>query len=266
MKAAYANGVLTAFEQAGHRPWDAVYGTSAGGALAAWYSAGQAEYAEATWDYAADRRILSYRRFLRRRGPLLDHDALLEIIYEGEHPIDQEAVRRARWPVIVTAVDIHSGATVYTDLRKVPVIPWLKATGRLPFASGLPVTIDGRSYLDGGIGDPIPVYKAVEEGATDITLILNRPPGLPKRDNPVIARITARRYPALRMGILKHAELKQAAISYAEDPPRGVRVRIIRPHRPTGLHRLSRDLEAIHEGLRLGREDATRFLKRLDHA
>jgi predicted patatin/cPLA2 family phospholipase len=265
MRGAYANGVLSSFEEAGHAPWDAVYGTSAGGALAAWYSAGQARYAEKTWDYAADRRILSYRRALLRRGPILDHDALLEIIYENERPIDQDALRRAKWPVIVTAVDIHSGSTVYKDIRAGPIIPWLKATGRLPFASGEPVTIDGRQYLDGGIGDPIPVYKAVEEGAKDVTLILNTPVGPRRKDNAALARFTARKYPALRQGILHHQELKQAAIHYAEDPPKGVRVRIIRPDHPTGLHRLSRDLSVIHEGLRWGRADGRRFLKALDH-
>src|SRR5688572_19013274 len=31
MKAAYANGVLSAFEEAGHTEWGAIYGTSAGG-------------------------------------------------------------------------------------------------------------------------------------------------------------------------------------------------------------------------------------------
>jgi predicted patatin/cPLA2 family phospholipase len=263
MKAAYANGVLSSFEEAGHAPWDAVYGTSAGGAMAAWYSAGQARYAEKTWDYAADRRILSYRRALLRRGPILDHDALLEIIYEQERPIDQEAVRDADWPIFVSAVDVHSGSVVYTDLRDAPIIPWLKATGRLPFAAGDPVHIEGRDYLDGGIGDPIPVYKAVEDGATDITLILNTQVGPRRKDNGALARFTARKYPALRQGILHHQELKQAAIHYAEDPPKGVKIRIIRPDHPTGLHRLSRDLSVIHEGLRRGREDGRKFLKSL---
>jgi predicted patatin/cPLA2 family phospholipase len=264
MKAAYANGVLSTFEEAGHAPWDAVYGTSAGGALGAWYSAGQARYAEKTWDYAADRRILSYRRAFLRRGPILDHDALLEIIYEKERPIDQERLRRCKWPVLVSAVDVHSGATVYTDLRHAPIIPWLKATGRLPFAAGEPVEIDGRQYLDGGIGDPIPVYKAVEDGAKDITVILNTPVGARRKENPAIARFTARKFPVLRHGILHHQELKHAAIHYAEDPPKGIKVRLIRPDHATGLHRLSRDLDAIHEGLRRGRADGRTFLKGLD--
>lgn len=259
MKAAYANGVLSAFEEAGHTKWDAVYGTSAGGALAAWFSAGQARYAEKTWDYAADPRILSWRRFARL-GPLLDHEALLEIVYLQEHPIDQGAIRRCPHPVIVTAADVHSGEVVYHDLRQGDIIAWLKATGRLPFASGPTVAIDGREFLDGGILDPIPIRRAVADGATDITLVLNKPQGKRQKDNAVMAGIVARRYPKLREGIINHHRIKGEAIDYAENPPTGVTVHIVRPTKPTGLGRLSRDLDLIHAALDQGRGDGLSHL------
>lgn len=264
MKAAYANGVLTAFEEAGHTTWDAVYGTSAGGALAAWFAAGQAKRAEHTWTYAADRRILDYRRFLRRRGPLLDHDALYEIVYELEHPIDQAAIHRCAYPVIVTASRLRDGGTTYHDLRDGRIIPWLKATGRLPFAAGHPVRIHGEDFLDGGINDPIPVRKAVEDGASDVTLVVNWPDGSIRKDNRVLAAVTARRYPALRRGILDHAETKRAAMAYAQNPPPGVTIRIVRPSRPTGLHRLTRDLEAIRKAIGQGHADGEAHLAGLN--
>src|SRR5687768_7933285 len=116
MRGAYSNGVLSAFEEAAYNHWDAIYGTSAGGALAAWYAAGQARYAEETWKYVVDRRILSYRRFLRG-GPLLDHEAMLDIIYEKEHPIDQAAIGRATAPIVVTASDVDAGEPHYQDIR-----------------------------------------------------------------------------------------------------------------------------------------------------
>lgn len=259
MKAAYANGVLSAFEEAHHRPFAAVYGTSAGGALAAWYAAGQARHAEATWNYAADRRILSYRRFLRG-GPILDHEALLDIVYVQEHPIDQDAIRKSPHPVVVTAVDVDSGAPVYRDLRQGDVIAWLKATGRLPLASGGPVTIGGRRYFDGGIVDPIPVRKAIADGHTDLTVILNTPPEQRRRDNPALAALTARRYPNLRDGIVNHYTIKQEALRFMATPPEGVRITTIQPRQATGLSRLSRDLAAIRAGIDLGRRDGTAYL------
>lgn len=262
MKAAYANGVLSAFEEAGHAPWDAVVGTSAGGALAAWYSAGQAAYAEGTWAYARDPRILSYRRAVTGQGPLLDHEALLEIVYRREMPLDLNRLGRARWPVVVTAVDTRTGDIRYVDIRDADAIAWLKATGRMPFASGPPVPIDGRTYMDGGAVDPVPVRYAVERlGATHVTLVLNKPPG-PKRADPrLLTGLAGRRYPALRDGIVRHQEVKAASVAYALDPPEGVRVDVVAPSRATRLHRLSRDLDAINEAIRIGRLDGSQYLR-----
>ncbi len=263
MKACYANGVLSAFEEAGHRPFDAVLGTSAGGALAAWFSAGQARYAEGTWAYANDRRILNYVRFLTLRGPLLDHEALLDIVYLDEHPIDQGAVQAAPWPVIVTAVDVETAEVVYQDLRTAGegIIPWLKATGRLPFGSGPPVPIGGREFVDGGVVDPIPVRWAVEAlGATQITLISNNAVGTMKPDSPATARLVGRRYPALEPGVARHNAIKAAAMEYALKPPNGVRIDVIRPAEPTGLTRLTRDGRALSRIIEMGRADGQRFI------
>jgi len=263
MKGAYSSGVLSAFEEHGYHPFDAVYGTSAGGAMAAWFSAGQARFAERTWEYAADRRIVSYRRFLRG-GPLLDHDALLDIVYLKEAPIDQEAIRRCKHPVIVTAVDIHTGEVVYHDLRNGDIIPWLKATGRLPLGSGQPVVIGPRALLDGGIFDPIPVRQAVADGAKRLTVVLNTPAGKRKPDHPLATTLVAARYPRLRDGIVRHADIKQEAIDYAKSPPAGVRCDLIRPAVPTGLSRLTRDLRKIRRALEQGRQDGAAYLARID--
>lgn len=261
MRAAYANGVLSAFETAGHRPWDLVLGTSAGGALAAWYAAGQARFAERTWDFAADRAILSYRRYLLGRGPLLDHEFLLENVYRERHPIDEAAIHRAPFPVVVTATRVRDGHATYHDLREGPVIPWLKATGRLPFAAGPPVDIQGELYLDGGIADPIPVRHAIEtRGMDHVVLLLNSPAGPRRRDNAVLSRITARRFPSLRNGILAHQARKEAAVAYALTPPPAVRIDIVRPAEPTGLHRLTRDLGLLHDAIEHGRRDGQAYL------
>jgi len=264
MKAAYANGVLSAFEEAGWRPWDALYGVSAGGALVAWAAARQAVWAEATWDYARDPRVLSYAR-MARGGALLDHDALIDLVYAREHPLDAAAVRASPVPVVVVATDVATGLPHYQDLRGLPdaaVLSWLKATGRLPFAAGPAVRIGGATYLDGGIADPIPVRHAVAEGHADVTLVLNTPAGAASRDNPVLARFVARRHPALREGLLQHHQRKADAIAWAASPPEGVRVRILRPDRPLGLGRLTRDLGRIRGAILRGRADGARFLAR----
>lgn len=255
MRAAYANGVLAGLEEAGVG-FDAVYGTSAGGALAAWFSAGQARYALETWDYVDDDRILSYQRWLLREGPLLDHDRLFEVVYEDEHPLDVEAVETADHPVVVTATEVDTGRGHHQDLRDGDVIDWLRATGRLPLASGPPVEIGGTRYLDGGVAIPIPIERAFRDGADEVLLVLNRPERKSEAESLFLAAIVGHRYPELFDLVRRHAELWNEAVETANDPPPGVDVTIVKPDEQLGLARLSRDEEQIQHAIHKGLDDA----------
>lgn len=259
MRAAYANGVLAGLEDAGVT-FDAVYGTSAGGALAAWFSAGQARYALDTWMYAHDERIMSYRRWLLRQGPLLDHDRLFEVVYEDERPLDVDAILDAEHPVVVTATEVETGEGVYHDLREGDVLDWLRATGRLPLASGPPVEIDGHRYLDGGIAIPIPIEKAIDDGADEVLLVLNRPERKSEAESWFLAAIVGQRYPELFDLVRQHAELWNDAVELAKDPPDDVDVSILQPDEYLDLGRLSRDEELLENAIETGLADAEAFL------
>jgi predicted patatin/cPLA2 family phospholipase len=262
MRAAYANGVLAGLEDAGVT-FDAVYGTSAGGALAAWFSAGQARYALDTWDYAHDDRILSYRRWLLREGPLLDHDRLFEVVYEDERPLDVDAVRAADHPVVVTATGVDTGEAHHQDLREGDVIDWLRATGRLPLASGPPVEIGGTRYLDGGLATPIPIERAVEDGADEVLLVLNRPERKSEAESLFLAAVVGHRYPELFDLVRRHAELWNEALEHAQHPPTGVDVAIVKPDEQLDLARLSRDEEAIQDAIGEGLADGHAVVDRM---
>jgi predicted patatin/cPLA2 family phospholipase len=261
MRSAYANGVLAAFEDAG-LTFDAVYGTSAGGALAAWWAAGQARYAAETWDYVNDDRILSYRRWLLRQGPLLDHDALFEVVYEDERPLDVEAVQSTDYPVIVTATEVETGNVVYHDLREGDVIDWLRATGRLPLASGPPVEIGGVRYLDGGLADPIPVQKAIDDGADEIVVVLNRPQRKSEAESWLLGAVVGQRFPELFDLVRRHADIWNEQAEIAKNPPPGVTTQIVQPDECLDLARLSRDEDKIHNALRNGEQDGKRAVNR----
>ncbi len=264
MRAAYANGVLAAFEEHGFDPFDAVYGTSAGGALAAWWTAGQAEHAAETWDYARDPRIMSYTRWLTFQGPLLDHETLFEVVYEEEMPLDVEAVAQADHPVIVTVTDADTGQVHYKDIRQGPVLEWLKATGRLPLATGPPVEIDGTRWLDGGLVVPVPARKAIEDGATEVVTILNRAEGSRTPEPWFNEWVVRRKFPALEGLVRDHHELHAQNLSWLLDPPEGVTAHILRPQEELPVHRLSRDLDDVRHAIQVGKADGRAFLDARD--
>lgn len=259
MRAAYSSGVLAAFHDAGLR-FDAIYGTSVGGALAAWWSAGQVEQGLRTWAYARDPRIMSVARFLTFRGPLLDHDALFRVVYGKEVPLDLHALEAAPWPIIVPVTEVATGEVRYVDLRKGRAIDWLRATGRLPLASGPAVRIDGADYIDGGFTDPIPVRKAIEDGHRAIVAILNEAKAPRKPEGRFSTWLVTRRYPALADLARRHHAIHDEAVDLVEHPPRGVDVHVVRPAKPTGLHRLSRNERKLAAAIEQGRADGHTFV------
>lgn len=121
-------------------------------------------------------------------------------------------------------------AVVLTDMRRMKPVTFrgsqitvahLAASCAVPFAK-LPVKIDGRWYLDGGLLNPLPVFAAVELGATDI-LAIHVLPKLPGSLLPLLAK------PFL------------AVFGHNPPIPEGVRVATIAPTERLGSWR-----EAIH--------------------
>lgn len=255
-RSAYATGALCTLQQQGFAP-DAAYGTSAGGALAAWYAAGQMERCADVWRYAADRRIMSYRRALQGK-PILDLHALYRVIYLEEFGLDVERVKRAPYPVVVTLTDADTGETVHQDIRRVEhPTHWVHAGAALPIAAETPIELGGRRWLDGGTTDPIPIRKALDDEHREVVVVLNRMRGERKPEPAWVTRLFARQFPNLVEHARQHHAYHNDAVRLCDNPPPGVRITVIRPAVDTGLTRTTRDRKLLERAIEQGRRDAT---------
>lgn len=258
MRATYASGVCDALQTAGVIP-DAIYGTSAGGAIGAWYAAQQAHVGCATWDVVGDRTLMSWRRALLRRGPMLDFRTLYADRYPNVFRMDVARIRAAPYPVFATVTDADSLETLHLDLRTAAdPFSLLHATSAIPLLAEAPVELGGRRLVDGGVTDPIPVAKAIADGARDILVVSNRPQGLRKPEPEWAVRLLAARFPRLAQAAREHHTRHNDALRLAESPPAGVRVRIVRPEGDLGVSRLTRDVEKLRAAIERGRRDGAR--------
>lgn len=258
MRASYASGVLESFQEAGVAP-SALYGTSAGAVLGAWYAAGLAHLGAKTWEHVGDRRIMSYRRGLTRAGPLIDFRYLYGTLYPEHFGMDIERLRAARFPVYASICDAQTGEARYIDLRTTDdPLAVFHATSAIPLVAEAPVTIEGRQYVDGGVADPIPLRRAIDDGATDIILVMNRPPGERPPEPRFLADLVGRRFPRLAPLARRHHDLHNDAVRLAEHPPEGVRVRVVRPGVEPGVTRFTRDVRRIRAAIDMGRRDGAR--------
>lgn len=261
-RATYGSGVADALQRAGFVP-EAVYGTSAGAAIAAWFAAGQTDVGITTWDHITNRELLSFRRFFVGK-PAIRFARLYGEMYPKQFGMDVARLRAAPYPVWVTLTDADSATTAYVDLRhaKDP-FQILHATSAMPLVSDAPVIMDGRRYVDGGMTDPIPLAKAIADGHKDIVVVANRPDGDRHPEPGFVVRLVAREFPALREATARHHALQQEALDLAARPPRGVRVRLVRPARSLGLSRLTRDVAKLRAAVELGRADGAALAREL---
>lgn len=263
MRATYASGVAESLQRAGLVP-DAIYGTSAGGAIGAWYAAGQADVGARTWDHVNDRALMSWRRALLQRGPMLDFRTLYGERYRSFFKMDIARLRAASYPVYATVTDAETLETLYLDLR-VADDPFavLHATSAIPILAEAPVRIDGRPLVDGGTTDPIPVKRALEDGWRDIVVVSNRPAGQRPPESELAIRVLGLKFPRLVEAARKHHTHHNEAIRIAEDPPEGARIRLVRPARELGVSRLTRDVGKLRAAIDVGRRDGARLAAEL---
>jgi predicted patatin/cPLA2 family phospholipase len=259
MRGAYAAGALAGLHAT--QPWfDATYASSSGACSAAYLTAEQPAGVEIWARHLHGQRLLRLANLARGR-PLLDLDYLVDEVFARRVPLDLAALRRARAPLWVTLTRARDGGVEYRDLRRVddPLLH-LRATAALPIAHPRPVAIEGEEFVDGGLGDPIPIARAIAEGADDVTVVLTKPLGYERRPAPEwVAWWGTRPYPGAREAFRSMHERYNAALRLAASPPAGVRVRVVAPSPELHLRRLMTGARHLRAALAAGWGDAVRL-------
>ncbi|HUO48736.1 MAG TPA: patatin-like phospholipase family protein [Acidimicrobiales bacterium] len=232
---------------------DALYGASVGSINAAGFAAdptfGGVEHMASIWrritrdDVFPQGRFSPPWRFLQRRDAVHSNNGLRQVIEAG---VPFNRFEDAVIPVEVNATSLTDGRSRWFGSGS-PFEPIL-ASCALP-ALLPPVTIDGESFIDGGVVDNVPIGRAIEQGAQRIFVLLCGPmhytPSVHQR--PVEAVLTA-------FFIAVHARF---ALELT-DLPEGVEVVVI----TIDTHPVSRydDFSATEALITAGRENAEAVL------
>ena len=86
--------------------------------------------------------------------------------------------------VIATAADDLSGHV----LEPRTIAEWklaMRATSTIPVLAGQAVDLHGRQWIDGSVAEPLPVLRALNDGATHVLALVNRTVTDLRRPNPV---------------------------------------------------------------------------------
>lgn len=260
MRGAWAAGVLSFLHERGQHQFDAVYAASSGACSAAYFVAGMLEPGLTIWrDHARD---VVRRTNLLRRKPLIDLAYLVDHIFKERFPLSIEAIKKAPTQFYIVLTDCHTGEPVYFHARDERIFEALRATASMPFATRGYDYVEGHPYADGGLSDPIPIRRALQDGATDITVVLTHNANYRLKPWPrFIGRLGYPQFPAVSAAwTTKQHLIYNASLDLIAKTSDTVRVRVFRPIKAMRIRTLTRAQKRIHEALALGRAEALQQL------
>ncbi|MBD8511440.1 patatin family protein [Photobacterium sp. CAU 1568] len=253
MRGIFAAGVLDGFLEQHYRPFDFCIGVSAGSTnLAAWLANQHGRNYKVITDYSCRPEFISLRKFIRG-GHWLDLDWLWQITID-EIRLDLDAFDAQPIPLYVVTTQVSSGEAVYTQATADNLEQLLKASCSVPVAYRDYPLLNGDAMTDGGVADSIPVIKAYQMGAREITVILSRPLGYRKKTSKTswfLRRMLADT-PELARVMMKRADNYNSAIEFIENPPQDCRIHVIAPPAEFDVGRITTDKKRLDTGYQMG--------------
>lgn len=236
---------------------DHCYGVSAGSANMVSFISGQHGRTHKFYtEYAFRKEYASLDSYIKNHNY-----ANLEYVYstlsnhDGEYPVDYEAFAANPTGFTVIACNAKDGSTKYFDKSDVSYDNFdiMKASSAVPVACE-PYVIDGVPYYDGGIADPVPVQKALDDGYDRVVVILTRLKDVLREQKKDIgpAAILRRSHPAAAERLLNRYRTYNDEVALAKEYEKDGRVLILAPESLYGLNTLSKSYEGLERMYRAG--------------
>jgi len=178
-----------------------------------------------------DPRYMGFGNFLRSRS-LFGLDFVFGEIPKRLIPMDMDTYRSYMGQVLVGVTNAHTGLTEYMNGMEADQ-DWtmLRATCAIPLFFPA-IELNGSKYYDGGISDPIPIRKAIEDGNEKHLIVLTQPKGYVKefsKQNAFAAKLLRRKYPMLEELLLTRHNKYNETVAYCEQLEHEGKAVIIRP-------------------------------------
>ena len=178
---------------------------------------------------------------------------------DGEFPLDYPAMVASGKRFTVVATDASTAMPAYFTLEDMAQDDYapVKASSALPVVNK-PYPVHGRPCFDGGLSDPIPVKRALDEGCDRVVVVLTRPRDYyrsPSRDMK-FARLVAPKYPRIAEALSNRAALYNLQLDVAKRYEREGRVLIVAPDDIGNMKTLTKDRAAIESLYAKGLHDA----------
>lgn len=242
---------------------DGIIGVSAGALFGMNYKSKQIgrvkRYNE---NYIKDKNYFGINSYLKTGNVMNEEFCFHKLINELD-PVDFDEFKNNKVEFYVVVTNIESGNAEYikiNDLRNKDELEYLRASGSMPFFSKI-VNVNNKKYLDGAIGDSIPLKKMKELGFDKLIVVLTRPKGYKKKKKLFkFGKFYYKDYPLFVKKINERYKNYNNEINYIEKEYKNNNIVVIRPSRLIKIKRIEKNIDKINEMYELGVNDTLSML------
>lgn len=265
MRGMYTAGVLDTFLENGIHI-DGIIGVSAGALFGVNYCSKQIGRAlRYNKKYINDKSVdyMSFKSLIKT-GNLINKDFAFNELPFKLDVFDEKEFQKSKTDFYATVTNVKTGKAEYikvTNTEKQMEV--FRATGAMPFVSQM-VEIENEKYLDGALGDSIPLEQAKKMGYDKIIVVLTRPLNYRKKKPlQILAKIKYKEYPnlidAINTRYIKYNEAIEKII--AEENKKEIIV--IRPTKDLKIKRIERNVDKLQGMYDLGVSDCKKLLPKI---
>lgn len=199
-------------------------------------------------EYLNDPRYMGYRNIINPKNKsYFGIDFTFNVIPRILKPFDYNAFDNFQGKAMAVVSNVHSGQAEYVDLINNPKQDdYLLASCSLP--GMFPVKyIDGIGYLDGGITDPVPIRKAIEDGCDKILVLLTREKGYKKTQEPMerVAIRMLKRHKNFVNSIIRRPSIYNFSVDIVDRLEEEGKIKVVRPKDTKNFSRTEKDMEKV---------------------
>ena len=215
--------------------------------------------------YRNDKRYLGYGNFLKCKS-LFGLDFVFDEIPNKLVPFDMDTYKKYPGKVLVGVTNAKTGETEYLDGKELDdKATLLRATCAIPIFFPV-IKINNNEYYDGGLCDPIPVRKAIEDGNKKHLIILTQPTGYRKelsKKNVFVSKMLSNKYPNLKDTFLSRHIKYNETVKFCEELEKAGKAIIIRPNEDEAIESFEKDVTKLEEAYNYGYNACIKNLEKI---
>lgn len=264
MRGMFTAGVTDVMSENGIE-FGAMVGVSAGAAFGCNFKSRQPGRAiRYNLRFCKDKRYCSFCSLIKT-GDLYGADFCYREIPEELDLFDKEAFENNPMAFYVVCTDVFTGEPVYKRLDKVDrdCYDWMRASASMPMVSR-PVKVGGRTLLDGGMSDSIPLSFMQKQGYKKNVVVLTRARDYIKAPaSTVLTELALWKYPAMVRVMADRHRMYGFQRQYVFECEKRGDTLVICPDEALDISRTEHDPDKLNTAYNEGRKVALRELDKI---